>query len=277
MIGKTNKLPFNPIIWPAAPHDYTGDYNLGYYATETTQRYVWGTRGMTWDGKVFKYGRAKDTMKPGYGAVNAATADVSDFLHTNHTLTIAIGDREVLFTVTSGEGYGAGATGIAENELVGGQYVVGHGTSIAATEQRTVTANTSIAATTTGTIMIEVDHPFAVAHATGFNELTFNPYGYLTHTDPAIASVMGIPAVTATTGQMVWIQTWGLCWIVPGGTDTTPGDTQNDREMYFVGDHTVNGAATATVETGLQHAGFVTDSTEGSTGTMPMVMLQISI
>lgn len=270
------KLPFNPIIWPAVPVDHTGsNNNLGYYVKETTQRYAWGTRGITWDGKVFKYARSKDTMKPTFGAVNSATIDVSDFLHTNHTKTINIGDRSVLFKVTSGETFDGG--GIFEDELVGAQYVVGHGTSAAATEQRTVIGNTSIPATTTGTIVIQVDHPFAVEHAAGFNELPLNPYGYLTHTDPGIASVMGLPLVPATTGQHLWIQTWGLIFLTPGGNDTTPGDSQDHRTVVFVGDHSVNGANTITLGDGYQVAGFITDSTESGTGTMPMVMLQISI
>jgi hypothetical protein len=274
MIGRTNKLPFNPIIWPAVPHDFTGVNNLGYYTTETTQRYVWGTRGMTWDGKVFRYGRSKDTLYAGYGAVNGASIDVSDLLNTNHTLTIAAGDREVLFTVTSTEAYDEG--GITEDELVGAMYVVGHGAA-ATTECRTVIGNTSIAAATTGTIMIEVDYPFALAHTTGFNELPLNPYGYLGRGDSPIASVMGVPNITATTGQMLWIQTWGLCWCVPGGSDATPGDAALDRTVVFVGDGTVNGVGAITLEDGYQVAGFITDSTESGTGTMPMVMLQISI
>lgn len=48
-------LPFNPIEWPAAPHDFSGDLNLGIYAKETVQRYVYGTRYITWDGRVYKY------------------------------------------------------------------------------------------------------------------------------------------------------------------------------------------------------------------------------
>ncbi len=273
-MSKHGKLPFNPIIWPAVPHDFTGDNNLGYYTVETTQRYVWGTRGITWDGKVFKYSRSKDTMKPGYGAMNAASIDISDMLNTNHTLTITAGERSLLFSLGSTESYGEG--GIAEDELAGAQYVVGHG-SPTTTEQRTVIGNTAIAAATTGVITIYVDYPFALTHTTGFNELPLNPYGYLAHTDPGIGSVMGMPNRAATTGQNLWIQTWGLCFCVPGGADATPGDEQNDREVVFVGDHTVNGANTATLENGYQHAGFITDSTEGSTGTMPMVMLQISI
>lgn len=272
-MSKHGQLPFNPIIWPALPHDFTGDNQLGYYTVETTQRYVWGTRGITWDGKVFKYARSKDTMKPGYGAMNAASIDVSDLINSNHTLTISVGDRSVLVTIAGAEGYDNGA--IAEDELAGAQLVVGHAAA-ATTEQRTVIGNEYVAAAG-GTIMVYVDQPFAIQHTTGFMELPLNPYGYLTHTDPGIGSVMGMPNRAAITGQMLWIQTWGLCWCVPGGADATPGDTQNDREVVFVGDHTVIGADTATLENGYQHAGFITDSTEGSTGTMPMVMLQISI
>ena len=273
-MSKHGQLPFNPIIWPAVPHDYTGDNNLGYYATETTQRYAWGTRGITWDGKVFKYGRSKATLYAGYGAVNAASIDVSDLLNSNHPSTIAVGDRSVLVAVAANDTYNEG--GIAEDELVGAQFVVGHGAA-ATTEQRTVIGNESIAAATAGNIKVYMDAPFALTHTTGFCELPLNPYGYLTRTDPGIASVMGVPVITATTGQMLWIQTWGLCWCVPGGADATPGDSQNHRTVVFVGDHTVNGVDIITLENGYQVAGFITDSTEAATGAMPMVMLQISI
>jgi len=273
-MSKHGQLPFNPIIWPAVPHDFTGDNNLGYYATETTQRYVWGTRGITWDGKVFRYARSKDTLYAGYGAVNGASVDISDMLNTNHTATIAVGDRSVLFTVTSTETYDEG--GLAEDELAGAMYVVGHGAS-ATTECRTVIGNEAIAAATTGTIMIYVDAPFAIEHTTGFNELPLNPYGYLLKPANTIASVMGVPNITATTGQNLWIQTWGLCWCSPGGGDATPGDSYEHREAYFVGDGSVNGGNIPTLEDGFQRAGFITDSTESASGCLPMVMLQISI
>ncbi len=267
------KYPFNPIIWPAVPHDFTGDNNLGYYTTETTQRYAWGTRGVTWDGKVFKYSRSKDTLYVGYGAKNAASIDVSDLINSNTTLTTPAGARSILVTIAAGEGYDNGA--IAEDELVGAQLVIGHG-SIATSEQRTVIGNEAVAAAG-GVILVHVDAPFALEHTAGFMELPLNAYGYLTRTDPGICSIMGIPLITATTGQHLWIQTWGMCWCVPGGNDTSPGDSQNTRDVVFVGDGSVNGVDTITLENGYQHAGFITDATESGTGCMPMVMLQISI
>ena len=272
-MSKHGTLPFNPVIWPAVPRDETGDANLGYYTTETTQRYAWGTRGMTWDGKVFRYSRSKDTLYAGYGAVHGASVDVSDLINSNTTIAIVAGDRSVLVTVAGGEGYDNGA--IAEDELVGAQLVIGHG-SAATTECRTVIGNEAVVAGG-GTIMVYVDYPFALAHAAGFMELPLNTYGYLLKPANTIASVMGVPNITATTGQNLWIQTWGLCWCVPGGGDATPGDVYTDRMVYFVGDGSVNGGGAVTIEDGLQPAGFITDSTEGSTGTMPMVMLQISV
>ncbi len=281
MIGRTNKLPFNPIEWPAVPHDFTvsganHNRNLGYYAVETTQRYVWGTRGMTWDGKVFKYSRSKDTIWASRGAVNGSLVDVSDLLNSNHPNTISIGDREVQVAIAANDTYNE--LGISEDELVGGLFVVGHGAA-ATTECRTVIGNEAIAAATAGNIMVEVDYPFALQHTTGFMELPFNIYGYLLTPANLSASVVGVPNVIATTGQMVWIQSWGLCFVAAGGSDTTPGDEWKHRMAYFVGDGTVNGANIATIEDGNQIAGFFADSTEtgGSVGTMPMIMLQISI
>ena len=272
-MSKHGSLPFNPIIWPAVPHDFTGDNNLGYYATETTQRYVWGTRGMTWDGKVFRYSRSKDTVYAGYGAVNGASVDISDLINSNMKAAIVAGDNSVFMTIAAGEGYDNGA--IAEDELSGAMCVIGHG-SAATTECRTVIGNEACVAGGED-IMIYVDYPFALAHAVAMMEIPLNTYGYLLKPANTIASVMGVPNITATTGQNLWIQTWGLCWCVPGGDDATPGDATADRMAYFVGDGSINGGGAATIEGGLQPAGFITDSTESGTGTMPMVMLQISI
>ena len=272
MSTKTNTLPFNPIIWPAVPKDFTGANNLGYYTTETTQRYVWGTRGMTWDGKVYRYSRSKDTLYAGFGAVNGASIDVSDLINSNITAAIVAGDRTVTQTIASTEGYDEGA--IAEDELVGAMFVVGHGATTT-TETRTIVGNSAVAAAG-GTVTIEVDQPFALAHAIGFAETPLNPYGYLLKPDNTIASVMGVPNITATTGQHLWIQTWGLCWVAPGGADTSIAGSHENRMAYFVGDGSVNGGNIPTIEDGFQIAGFVTDSAE-SGGAMPMVMLQISI
>jgi hypothetical protein len=228
---------------------------------------------MTWDGKVFRYSRAKDTLYASYGVWNSANVDESDMLDTNHTLTIKAGDRSVLFSVTTPDTWNAEA--IAEDELAGAMYVVGHGSG-ATTETRTVVGNEAIAAGTSGTIMVYFDAPFALEHTTGFNELPVNPYAYLWGSGHSnlIASVMGVPNVIATTGQNLWIQTWGMCFCIPGGADSDIGSAIADRTVVFAGDGSVNGADILTARS-YQAAGFITDASE--TGSMPMVMLQISI
>ena len=272
-MSKRGTYPNNPIIWPAVPTDLGGADNLGYYVTETTQRYAWGTRGMTWDGKVFRYSRSKDTLFAGFGALNGSSITVSDLINSNHTETIKVGDRSVLVTVAAGEGFDSGA--IAEDELVGAMLVVGHGAA-ATTEYRTVIGNDPVVAGG-GVINVYVDYPFAIEHTTGFMELPLNPYGYLLKPNNTIGSVVGVPVVTAVTGEHLWIQTWGACWLTPGGGDATPGDAQNNRELVFVGDGSVNGSNIVTIEDGYQVAGFIMDATESGTGTMPYVMLQISV
>lgn len=268
-------LPYNPIIWPAAPADLTGDYNTNYYTAETTQRFVWGTRGITWDGKVFKYSRAKDTLYAGYGAKNGSLIDVSDLINSVTPYAYVAGQREVVITVAATEGYASDGV-VDKDELVGAQFVVGHGAA-ALTEQRTVMANTAVASGG-GTSKLTLDYPLALAHSAGVAcEVPFNAYGYLINTSNAIASVVGVPNITAATGYNLWIQTWGPCWCVPGGGDSTPGDAAADRMVYFVGDGSVNGAGSLTIEDGYQPAGFIMDATESGTGTMPCVMLQISI
>lgn len=273
-MGMQGKLPFNPIIWPAVPHDFTGSNNLGYYTKETTQRYVSGTRGMTWDGKVFKYGRSKATLVPGLGCMNGAQADVSDLPNSNTTIAIVAGDTTTTLTLASTEGYDSTSL-LAEDELAGGQFVIGHGGS-GTGETRTIVANTAVAAGG-GTSIITVDAPWAIAHAAGFSETVLNPYHYI-FLASSYGSIMGMPNVAATTGQFFWMQTWGPCWCTPGGADATPGDSAGDRSVYFVGDGSINGGVVVeALASGLQYAGWIIDGTEVGTGCMPMVMLQLSI
>ena len=275
-MSKHQTLPFNPIIWPAVPHDFTGDNNLGYAAIETTQRYIWGTRGITWDGRVFKYGRSKSTtLYAGRCAKNGGQADVSSLINSNTTIAIVAGDRSTLVTVGATEGYGAGGE-VAKDEFAGGFIVIGHG-GATTTETRAILGNTAIAAGG-GTTTIWVDTPWAHAHAAGFMELVLNPYAYLIR-ETEVCSAMGVPVRGATaSGQNLWIQSWGPCWMTPGGADGSPGNSADDRSLYCVGDGSVNaGTVIDAAARGHQCVGFIIDSTEVGTGCMPLCMLQISI
>lgn len=265
--------PFNPLGWGATPHDFTGVNRLGPYTAETTQRYIFGTRYITWDGRVFKYAHSLATLYAGYGARNGAGADVSTLINSNTTIAIVAGDISTTVTVAATEGYAADGL-VAEDELAGAFMVIGHG-SATTTETRMVVGNTAVASGG-GTSIVHVDYPWALAHAAGFMELPLNPYRYIIK-DSEVASVMGVPNIATTTGYNIWLQTWGPCWCVPGGADSVPGDSANDRTVVFVGDGSVNGVTAITLENGYQVAGFIIDATEIGTGCMPLVMLQISV
>jgi len=247
------------------------------FSTSTDQKYWYGKRILTFDGKVYKYNHSLGTIYPGYGAFNGAGADVSTLINSVTPAAIAIDDKQTTITIADTEGYAAGGV-VAEDELVGAYLVLGHGAATT-TENRTVVANTAAAAGG-GTITVWVDMPFKVAHDAGVAcELPLNPYRYCIAASE-VASVMSVANMSVTTGYNFWGQTWGPCWCVPGGADTSIGNSVNDRSAYFVGDGSVNGGTyLAASESGkaYQLAGFIIDTTESGTGCMPLLMLQISI
>ena len=272
-MSSSYRYPHGPIKWIAKPHDFAGDTMLGIYAIETTQRYIYGTRLLTWDGKVYKYGKAVAALTSGFGVFNNANDTVADMLNTATTIASVIGDKKWTLTVGAAEGY-AGGGDLTLDELAGGYMTIGHGAGTP--ETHTIVGNEAV--TDGGTCIVTNETPFANAYAIGsFQETQLNPYRYQTSTASEVAAVMSVAIVAVASGSNFWGQTWGPCWVTPGGGDATPGDSVNDREVYFVGDGSVNGATALTIENGYQRAGFIIDTTEVGTGTMPLVMLQISI
>ena len=264
--------PCAPLDYQAEPQDLTGVYNLGIYTAETTQRYVFGTRKVTWDGRVFKYGHCAAAVYSGYGAFNAGT-HYGDYVVM--PIAAAIGASAVTITIDSSAGF-AGDGALAKNELAGGYIVFDNNTT--GSQTRLILANTAVASGG-GTSIINLDGPIATTALTtsSGSELILNPYAHLSVAPNNYASVMGVPAVSASATYNIWLQTWGPCWVTPGGSDASPGDTAGDRTMYFVGDGSVNGGTSLTLETGYQVAGFIIDETASGTSAMPMLMLQISI
>ena len=266
-----NLLPI--IVEPSLPLDLAGNSpSRSIYAIETTQRYQYGQRLITVDGRCFKYSHSVGTLLSGYGAANIAPQNIGAVPPAAYTA----GDLKVLVTIASGDGY-AGDGVVAADELAGGYFVSGHDET-AAVQNRLIIGNTAVASGG-GTTILTLDGPIANAQTTsGYNEVTLNPYRYLSKgVDFEYNAFMCVPAVNAASTYNFWGQTWGPCFVVPGGGDATPGDSANDRSMYFVGDGSVNGGTALTVENGYQLAGFIIDATASGTSAMPLLMLQISI
>ena len=257
---------------------YDGAQTWDFIYSQTSAkdaRFNYGDTFTLPDGRVFKYGNTVGACLSGFGASNASgTVNMSVAMPGS----IVAGDRTATITVASGDGYAADGL-VAKDELAGGYFVTGHGASTV--QNRQIIANAAVASGG-GTCLVTVDGPFSNALTTPFTEVVLNPYRYLIRGVGAASTeyhaVMGVPALNVTSTYKAWFQSWGPCWVTPGGDDATPGSSQDDRMAYFVGDGSVNfGTFILSEARGHQTAGFCIDQTSGSATALPLIMLQISI
>ncbi len=216
------------------------------------------------DGRVYRYSKAGGTLYPGFGA--AFPIGVHHAYEAVHAAA-AIGDTTILIDQAS----------VTLDEFAGGYIIMGHNAS-ATSQTRRVVSNTA-SETTSNHVTVTLDQPLSVALTTGEGyEIFANPYADLKAPGGRAENETfgGIPAAVATTGQYLWIQTWGPCFCVPGGADATPGYGPNAREVFFVGDGSVNtGDVLTYAGKAYQRAGVIMDI--GVSGSVaPLVMLQIS-
>lgn len=238
--------PFNPIQWPAVPHDFTGDNVLGIYTNETTQRYVYGTRYITWDGRVYKYmGITTNGCTSYHGVCNTLEAQTS----WTTALVGTAGDRH--YTVTD-------ATAIAEDQLAGGMVMI-YDSTIANSTHYFIVGND---ATSGGTVRLYLEFPLShTVTASDSIEMWENPYrlvngGASQETHPWV----GVPCVTASTGYKVWVQTWGTSIISPGNT-TLDDAAANERQVLWMGNGTLGETGEAAITAGYQQlAGYLQDA-----------------
>lgn len=234
------------------------------YEVSTTQRYALGTRRVTPDGRVFRYAAAgTNGWKSGYGAFHAGSLVIGEVLHVAATE----GDETVVIEQAS----------IAADEWAGGLIVMGHG-SAAKTQNRRILSNTASAATTNH-VTVTLDGPLSESLLTSdYVEIIKNEYANVDGGSNEFSSVAGVPAAVAVSGEYGWIQTWGPCWIVPGGSGT-PGSTAAERTVYFVGDGSINGDVgfvdPTTEPERRQVAGYIIQRDSSGSGGPPFVMLQL--
>lgn len=214
MSNKFN-YPFNPINWPAVPHDFTGDNNLGIYTAEKTQRYVFGTRYLTWDGRVYKYmGLTTGGGVSYHGVRNTLEA----FTGWTTALVGTAGDRE--YTITD--------DGITEDQFAGAMIEL-YKATIDNSVSMAIVGNDATVGTTTR-LYLEFPLPADMSAADSI-EVFENPYRKVSEASNATSAWMGIPCVTAATLYNIWAQTWGPALVSPG--NTTLDDAAADERMCF--------------------------------------------
>ncbi len=239
---------------------FAGEY-AEIYNADAAQKYALGTR-LQIDDRVFRYALAgTNGVNAGYGAFYKVSLAVT---YESAGAASVVGDRTMTITESN----------ITLNQLAGGYVVMGHN-SAATTQNRRIISNTASSGTT---CTITLDGPIAVA-GTHAVEIIPSIYGNLEQAESQeYDGVAGVPARTATTGQYFWVQTWGPCFIVPGGG--TPGSTVAERTVYFVGDGSINGdvgfAAPTTEPERRQVAGFIIQTDSSGAGGPPFIMLQVS-
>lgn len=249
----------SPRDWAQSAHEF------GVHLAETTQRFIPGARYIRWDGSVFKYGKLRATSRPSRGIFNGSgKVDISGDYGT-----VTAGKSSVTFTLGANEGYGDG--GVDKDELVGGFLIVGHGES---REQCRLIVGNNAAVHTTGSLTIVVDGPFTntLDDSTPWTEVMLNPYNYLDIDLGDTAACVGVPCIIAITGNYIWIQSWGPCYM---DAHYQIGNGAKERSVYVQSNGSVLDGSQTTITDGQQMIGHLLDQSVG--GVVPFVMLQISI
>ena len=256
--GQCFNYPNTPILQQgAAPNDFSGDYMLGPYAVETTQRYVYGTRYIMWDGRVFKYANAVAQVRSYQGCCAAEDAALS---YTVAPVASSVGSKIITATVASR----------SEDDFAGG-YVVIYNSSVSIdnTCVRGIVANEATVSTTT---RMYVDFPLDTAITTSdYLELYENPYRELSGSTNSYAAWMGVPATSAAATYKFWVQTFGPALISGGESIDSP--TADYRCIRWGTNHSLYTEAS---KANGQIAGYILNQGSSSIAG-PMIMLWCSI
>jgi len=253
----------------------------GLYVADAVQRFGFGQRFLTNDGRVFKYARAGATLDVDHLAQSVVAQEIA---YAAAPRAASAGDTKVSITVGASDGPSSNGA-LAADYLQGG-YVVIFSDSVV-TMLRQIVGNTVVASG--GTSILTLDFPLnaAVATADSYLEAMASPYRSIkaSTTGDTNRGFIGLPLVEATSGQHCWIQTWGPCWISPqadvGATGHSiqvvaryDGSIQ-EHENYSAGDTpTVSEYRNGVAQ---QHVGFVLSHATAGTQGAPFIMLQISI
>lgn len=294
MLSPMQNFPFNPVLWHAEPHDFTkqdGDHNLqlGVYTAETTQRYIPGTRSMTWDGRVYRYAKCGgyDIPNNKYGIKNnTILVACKTASGNNNAVTLpdaVVGDTSFVCTFTAATlgnsssidpTAGTGRTGIlTEHELCGGYISFYTGDY---RQQRGIVGNSAVAVDGTSmTIYLDAPLDHVLTASTSTCEILANPYGCVGEESNDQASHVGVSNVTADIGDFIWLQTWGPLRISP--THGNPGGVSCERQFVFFTNGAIIPSTESTTAYAYQHAGFIIEKTYDLTlSAAPFIMLQVS-
>jgi len=259
-----------PLSDGAMPRDWAqSTHEFGIHASETTQRFVYGTRYVTWDGKVWRYSLSTGacyTERGNYFA-NTISSDANGIDYSVLTNNQSIGDREVTLT--------NGSTAVAEDYFAGGLVVIIPTETVTDGQvmHRGIIGNTAAIATT-GECTLYLDYPidravttsnYAYAMPSGFSNLLYGNTGGT----KSIAGLAG--AYVTASGYNFWCQTHGACQITNGGSSEC-GKTTYYRGCWWRHDGTIDIFTNIGTYVTDQLAGFVIDNNADANGATNIMM-----
>lgn len=261
-------LPNGPIYPGAKIRDHTGATNLNVFTSETTQRFIYGTRFLTWDGRVYKYSLS--------GAIcythrlnafwNTISSDVNGIDYSLITNAQSAGDKVITLT--------NGTTAVATNYLAGGTIIIvpTETTTDREVMTRVIVGNEAAAASAECKMYLEdpletavTASNYAYAMPSSYRNIRYNAA-----TDGK-RSFAGLAATAITAAaRNFWLQTYG---IVNSAQQTARvGKTQWYRMVYARHDGSLDiGSQVATNVTD-QIVGFGVDNNGDANGTTNWMM-----
>lgn len=196
-----------------------GDYNAGSGNSPALfSRYRLGQKGITRDGRVFRFGRV-GAVAAVAGSIYQSAAPVPNHL-AQTPAAAAIGATAVTISTL-------GATAATQNQYAEGllQVDTTPGNGIAyGINNHLANAGSAILV-----VNLEKDDAIQVALTTSSRVGLFsNPYAdVIVVPTTKTANVIGVPLVAAAIGAYCWFQTWGLCPVLINGTPAVTAPVVN--------------------------------------------------
>ena len=175
-------------------------------------------------------------------------------------------------TLTTAATDGAAGTGLmVADEFKGGSIVL-FSAGVDTPQVRGITGNTARVATGNVSVTFTLDSPLTIALTTSdHGEAMQSAWSHVLQDVEIGHPVVGVPTVTATSGQYLWLQTWGPCFVSPQAAVGIAGATG----VYWRHDGSLD-VENADAYVSDQYAGFVLAESSTHTQGAPFFMLQVT-
>jgi hypothetical protein len=239
------------------------------YEPSDSQLYEIATK-WEYNGRVYHYACASGTVGVNMGVKPYNHQDIG---YSSIQAAAVAGATSIYVTTDTNDNYAGVAS---KNELKGGTVNIFDATGAEYGFVAGIVGNPALAAY--GTLRLDLDTPIPFALTTSdYAEAIASPWYKVTlGTGTVIAqnvcSCCGVPAVRATTGQYLWVQTWGPCWVSPSAT---LGVGDNNRGAWFQADGSLTDQDASLANLG-SYAGWVMANDHAAGQGAPFVYLQIA-